>query len=474
MRKVFLDDLPKGGQHISNKYINWSKSIGSKVKFVYDDINGEIEIIDYISNKLFVKYLNNDIFKIRTGDFSGAQLGGILGSRTTIFKYQVDDIIDELKILECSRIGIDKGIHKIYKYICLLCGNTDYIRESQIIQNTRCNVCCNHPKKIIEGINDIPTVAPWMIEYFQGGYDEAKLYTKGSDKKIIFKCPDCGQLKPKRISQLNSNGLNCNKCGDGISMPNKIMFNILSQLDIEFEAEYGPDWIKPKRYDFYFKLNDKEYIVEMDGGFHYVDNNLTGDKFEESKAVDDYKDLKAKENHITLIRIDCNYKNNNDFNYIKQNISESDFSQLFNFSIVNWENAFIFSISSRIKEACQLWKEGFKSTIEISKIMKLSSTTILRYLKKGSKLNLCDYIVEYFQKNRGKKQCKQVICLNNKYIFDSINDAAKYIDKTGGTISAYLRGSTKYAGKHPITNEPLRWQYYSEYIKENPQLLTAK
>lgn len=57
MRKVFLDDLPKkcGG-------INWSNSIGCKVKFIYDDIDGEIQILDYDKEKQKIKvlYKNNE------------------------------------------------------------------------------------------------------------------------------------------------------------------------------------------------------------------------------------------------------------------------------------------------------------------------------------------------------------------------------------------------------------------------------
>ena len=58
MKEIFLDELPKMG-----KYINWKESIGCKVKFIYDDINGEIEIIDYYMNDngkpyLIIKYKN--------------------------------------------------------------------------------------------------------------------------------------------------------------------------------------------------------------------------------------------------------------------------------------------------------------------------------------------------------------------------------------------------------------------------------
>ena len=57
MRKVFLDDLPRWdkGEGTGNiGTINWSKCKGMKVSFMYDDIEGEVELIDYIEKS--VKY----------------------------------------------------------------------------------------------------------------------------------------------------------------------------------------------------------------------------------------------------------------------------------------------------------------------------------------------------------------------------------------------------------------------------------
>ena len=42
MRKVYLDNLPKDNRY----YIDWKNSIDCKVKFVYDDIYGELKIIN--------------------------------------------------------------------------------------------------------------------------------------------------------------------------------------------------------------------------------------------------------------------------------------------------------------------------------------------------------------------------------------------------------------------------------------------
>ena len=71
-------------------------------------------------------------------------------------------------------------------------------RNNLLSSNQGC-ACC-HSLVVVPGINDIPTTDPWMISYFQGGYDEAKRYTHGSEQKIHPVCPECGRIKDKAIS----------------------------------------------------------------------------------------------------------------------------------------------------------------------------------------------------------------------------------------------------------------------------------
>lgn len=114
--------------------------------------------------------------------------------------------------------------YKYYKYTCTVCGFDDgTIEESNLDFGYGCSCC--HGRTIVEGINDIPTTAPWMIPYFQGGYDEAKQYSHGSNKKIIMKCPFCNTLT-KNKKQINAvyrnHSIGC-FCSDGISYPEKFV-----------------------------------------------------------------------------------------------------------------------------------------------------------------------------------------------------------------------------------------------------------
>ena len=56
MRKVFLDELPKIKG--SKKNISWLNSIGCKVPFIYDDIQGFVEIVGYKTPHVLIKYKN--------------------------------------------------------------------------------------------------------------------------------------------------------------------------------------------------------------------------------------------------------------------------------------------------------------------------------------------------------------------------------------------------------------------------------
>jgi very-short-patch-repair endonuclease len=245
-----------------------------------------------------------------------------------------------------------------------------------------------------------------MVKYFQGGYDEAKLYTKSSGKKIYPICPDCGKIKGKAISICDiyfSHSIWCT-CGDGLSYPNKIGFALLEQLEIDFKTEYSPDWCKYEfkdklrhgKYDFYFELENRKYIIEMDGGFHSNDNKMTGQRKEESKNIDCYKDELAKEYGIDVIRIDCD---KSELDYIKNNVINSNLSKLFDLSKIEWEKCEEFALRNLVKKACDLWDEKTNNIMQISIILKLSSGTIRKYLNQGSRLRWCKY--------DGKKEMKK-------------------------------------------------------------------
>ena len=367
MKKVFLDDLPRWKDGRYKGKINWKESVGYKVKIIYENIEGYVKIVDYISEKscICVKYLDKDIYKIKASTFQKCQLGNLLGTKTSDFKIEIGQefkdekrhliIVDREYRLQIKNNG-DKQNWKYYKYKCCICGFCDdrsWIVEGNLLKGVGCACCCRNPRIAVQGINDIPTIAPWMVKYFQGGYDEAKLYTKSSNQKIYPICPDCGRVKSKKISIndiYNEHSVFCT-CGDGISYPEKFMFSILEQLNINFTTEYSPKWISPKRYDIYFEFNDEKYIIEMDGAFHRKNNTLSGQTKEQTMEIDQYKDIMAQRYGIKVVRIDCE---KSELEYIKNSIMHSNLVNIFDFCKINWLTCHEFACSNLCKKLVKL------------------------------------------------------------------------------------------------------------------------
>lgn len=413
-RKVFVNNLPKWGKEgMGNEgTINWEKAIGYSVKFYYNKIDGEIIILNYdkYNHKLSIKY-NEEIYDITTDKLKNCNLGKILKQNTSEFKIEIGTtfkdkkrdltIVDREYRPKYKKDGSLKQNEKWYKYHCNKDGYEDWMVEGNLQCGNGCSACSGYV--IIEGVNTVVDTDPWMIDFFQGGYDEAKLYNKwGSGNTenpkglIIPICPYCNRIKSKKISigsiyQCHSIGCSC---GKSISYPNKFAYNLLEQLEINFETEYSPEWIKPKRFDFYFELNNNKYILEMDGSLGHgkgnYKNNMTK---EESQSIDDFKDEQARLNGIYVIRIDCKYDSNDRFEYIKQNVlKDKDLNNIFDLSKVDWLKVEEFSYSNLVKTICEYKKQNPNmTTTEIGKIFKFSNTTIATYLRKGDKFRWCTY-----------------------------------------------------------------------------------
>ena len=70
-------------------------------------------------------------------------------------------------------------------------------------------------------------------------------------------------------------------------------------------------------------------------------------------------------------------------------------------------------------------------------------------------------------KPRNNNSFVKVVCLNNNYLFDKIDDAKNWCNaKTTSGIISCCTGKYKTSGKHPTTNDSLKWMYYKDYIKE--------
>nr|DAJ80623.1 MAG TPA: restriction enzyme [Caudoviricetes sp.] len=412
MRKVFLDDLPRRTGYKSNP-ISWKNSVGYKVRFIYDDIEGEIEIIDYDRDKLRLTVVyNGDIFNIHTGNFVECKLSIILRTYKVDYLYNIGDrIIDEKRDLviidrKRSERKNNRASRRVYRYRCNKCGfecgkyykkgeckEELWISEYDIIKGNGCSCCSRNSSTIVEGINDVPTTASWMVKYFQGGYDEAKMYSKGSVRKVQFSCPDCGNKKTKSVNEMyRDKTLGCT-CGDGFSYPEKFLFSLLNQLNVNFETQLSKTtfrWCDKYRYDFY--LPEYNMIIETHGLQHYEEAGKRYKGLNEQQENDKIKKNIALDNGVeNYIELDCRHS---EMDWIKKSVLNSKLKNILDLSKVDFEKADLYAITSnKVREVCDYWnnKEEWETTNTIAKNNKWGITaniTIINYLKRGCKIRL--------------------------------------------------------------------------------------
>ena len=485
MKKVFLDDLPRFKEGKNKGGIIWSESTGCKIKFIYDNIKGEIEIINYKTKgqRLDIKY-NNKYFSISTCSFLICRLGELLGIHTKLYKYKIGEIIKDetrnIKLLEQIRTSHSKDTQKGYTYKCLKCGNEDEISESALKRGCGCNVCCIPSRKTLKYYNDLWTTHSHiakMLKYPERGYE----IRYGSHETEIFICPNpnCRCEKPFVVNKIVNRGFSCPQCGDGFSYPNKFIYYFLKQLNENYETEYQPNWafIKhsnpklngKKRYDFY--LPNRNEIWEVHGSQHYKESfqriSNKSRNLEEEIENDKIKKQLAKENGYECIIIDARCS---EINHIKNKLLELPEIKRYDLRSIDWNKCHEFACSSLVGIVCRYWRDGIRSTKEIRNITKINRTTITRYLKQGAKLGWCDYdpklaMIETSTIN-GLNNGKEIIQLSLKgeYIaeFKSALEASRQLNNIHNScISACCNGKVQTAGS-------FMWIYkddYNELIK---------
>ena len=443
MRKVFLENLPRK-RYKGKDCIDWENSKGYEVNFVYDDINGKLIILDYIKNKQILKIKYSNEYLITTSSLLKCKLARLLGKKTSDFKLNIGQNIKDSKrdltILSRYKEKDNTGrTWKCYKYKCNKCGyDKNVAKENHLLGGRGCPLCCHNPQKVIEGINDIATTAPWMVKYFKN-IDNSRKYTKMSNKKIICKCPNCGFEKEISIDNLNKYGFNCSICGNKTSYSERLTGLVLNELNLNFVTQLSNctfKWIGKYRYDFYFKYNNEEYIIETHGIQHYKTGfvGVKGRTLEEEQENDKNKYELAIHNGIkpkNYIVIDCRYS---EFEFIKNNIINSRLNEIFDLSEINWKDIEINLQNSLIKEVCEYWnihkeinKENLTTTY-LGKLFNSNRGNIRKYLKIGNKLGWCNYNPEY-EHNKTLFKGKIIeIFKNNKSLgtFNTITELSKY------------------------------------------------
>ena len=339
------------------------------------------------------------------------------------------------------------------------CGYKFNILPQSVSRNKSC-VCpkCNPSaiKHVIKGINDIATTNPELVHLFKNKEDAYK-YKKWSTQYTWYICPCCGNEYYLQIQNVTKAGkVPCDICNDGFSYPNKFMANLLSQLNIAYEKEYSPDWISPKKYDFYFQINNKNYIVEMDGGLGH--GNSFGKPFQkhldDGITIDKYKDKMAKNHGISVIRIDCNYTSKR-FEYITNSILNSYLAELFDLNAIDFKKCDLASNDNIFRAVLIDLQNGLYDTKVLSRKHKLGESTIRNYINTANQ-----YRFESRKKKISDSKNQKVLCIETNEIFDSYKDANK---KYRAALSQYFNKNGKSSGKLPDGTK-LTWKKLNEDI----------
>lgn len=328
--------------------------------------------------------------------------------------------------------------HSPVTYKCNICGTIGVCNDANSMMRgeSGCGLCSG--RKLVKGKNDFATKYPELVKYFVRKED-AENNTYGSGKKVLMKCPICGEERLFTISDLSNKGFSCPKCSDGVSYPNKFMYCLLKQLNIKFDREVVFDWSQNRRYDFVIN----NIIIEMDGGFHLGSKY---NSYEEVKEIDDLKDKLALEHGYEIIRIPC-YKS--DFLYIKENILNSRLKNELKLDEVDW-----FSLEKEIvntnfvKIACDYFNEykGKIRMIDIAEISNIPISTLCTLLKTGSRLGMTDYDEKisicggYTPKEFRIDRSRKVKCLETNQEFKSAKEAEEYYHLDKDAVARVCRG----------------------------------
>lgn len=333
--------------------------------------------------------------------------------------------------------------------------------ESSLVNRKKGNGCpiCSG-KKIFIGFNDMWTTNPELAKLLANPEDGYK-YTFMSNKRVDWKCNVCQEvINNKQISSISVKGLSCSSCSDGVSYPEKFLFNTLKQTNIKIHPQKRFDWSDGKVYDFY--LPDLNTIIEVHGLQHYERRlNRGGRNLKEEQENDKLKFALAKNNSIeNYIVIDARIS---DKGYIIKSICLSELSKILPLKSIDWIKVQEDSIASIIKKAYELWNSEINSLEEIVELLGVSVGTLRRYLRGGNKNGFCKFprISKAHSVRESVRRSVVQLDLDGNYVneYDAVVDASRAIGSKASLISACCKGKAK-------TAYGFKWVYKEDYYKE--------
>lgn len=303
--------------------------------------------------------------------------------------------------------------------------------------------------RVVRGKTDLWTTAPHianLLLYPEHGYN----LSLESHKRDYFVCPYCGAKMYKMVRSVHKYGFRCPVCSDGISYPEKVVSNLLRQLNIDFIYDSSYEWSNKKRYDFY--IENLSLIIETHGLQHYLNRKMFNKKSDYSEQENDkYKKELAIQNGIkNYIELDCRYS---DLKYIKNSILNSRLDTLIDLSLIDWDILEKDCLKSKVTEVCDVYNSGIINTVEIARLFGIDSSTVSDYLRRCDDAGLCHYTPNPYHE-------RAIICVDTGKVYDTL----KYVELDGFNKSQVSECCNHKEGV--CTAGGYNWCFLDEYDQE--------
>ena len=273
------------------------------------------------------------------------------------------------------------------------CNACDGVFETQPCTILKCKNGKGCPycygKKVLVGFNDVRSCAPHVAALLLDPEDGIR-YSKSSGQKTRFKCPICGKIYTHTISHVYNNGLSCSCMTPSMSYGERFVRSLLDKCEVEYIYDRATEWSENRRYDF---IVANHIICEVMGGQHYESSsgfkNSFGRSVADEQRNDEYKKQMAIRHGFDYIAIDCR---NSYYTYVRNNVVSSGLLELLHIdsSQIDWRTIGNMA-SARIEPTVfQMWNDGY-SVGQIGKACEISTTSVYRYLRRGTELGLCQY-----------------------------------------------------------------------------------
>ena len=344
---------------------------------------------------------------------------------------QIHSLLAEHNYLADKSIEVSQvRTGKTYEFICEQ-GHRFSSLVSNVFQTGKfgCPVCSG--RRVLKGFNDLWTTHPKIASMLKDPEDGYR-YNAGSNKRLIWICPDCGYEKLATPNKVTNQKSLCTVCNSDTSYPEKFITNLLQQFNISFEKEKTFVWSDDKRYDFYIPFYD--CIIETHGKQHYSEadfSHLSKKSYHDEQLNDFNKQLLAKDigkiqNYIV---IDCR---KSELSWLKGRTIESGLLEVLQIipETVSWKECHKFALSNLTKSICDAYENDKQHDIQVlSRQFNLSYNSVWNKLKQGSLLGWCSYDPQEANKNRDK--------INGERARETMSKAVLQLSKDGAIIAEF-------------------------------------